>query len=65
MKKHFTPEYVAVLRAMTPEQKLNTAARLYWSARRLKAAWLRSQHPEWKEEEVQQKVREIFMYARS
>jgi hypothetical protein len=54
-----------ILRAMTPEQKLEAAMCLYWSARDLKAAALRGQHPEWSEEEVQRAVREIFLYARS
>jgi hypothetical protein len=54
-----------ILRAMTPEQKLEAAMRLYWSARGLKAAALRARHPEWSEEELQRAVREIFLYARS
>lgn len=37
--------------------------RLYWPAPRLKAAWLRRQHPDWTEEEVQQAVKEAFMNA--
>ena len=36
-----------ILRKMTGEQKLQLAMRLYWSARRLKAAGLRRQHPDW------------------
>ena len=54
-----------ILRAMTPEQKLEAAMQLYWSARHLKAAALRAQHPEWTEEAIQRAVREIFLYARS
>jgi hypothetical protein len=61
----YSEEHLAILRAMTPEQKFRTATALYWSARRLKAAWLRSQHPDWSEEEIQRKVREIFLYART
>lgn len=53
-----------VFRAMTPEQRLATAARLYWSAREIKAAALRTRHPEWTEEQVQRAVREAFLYAR-
>ena len=54
-----------VLKRMTAEQKLQAAARLYWSARDLKAAWIRSQHPDWTVERVEQTVREIFANARS
>jgi hypothetical protein len=53
-----------ILRAMTPEQKLNTAMRLYWSARELKTAALRSQHPDWSEEKIAQEVRHAFLTAR-
>ena len=56
-------EYRRIIGAMTPAQKLDAAARLYWGARELKAAWLRSQHPEWAEAEVQKAVREAFLYA--
>jgi hypothetical protein len=59
------PEARRILRAMTPAQKLRAAERLYWSARQLKAAALRAQHPDWSEEKIQRTVREIFMYARS
>ncbi|MBN8422500.1 MAG: hypothetical protein J0L73_26535 [Verrucomicrobia bacterium] len=63
MASTLTPEYIATLRRMTGAQKLRTAFQMYWGARRLKAARLRQQHPEWTEEQVQQKVKEIFMYA--
>ena len=58
-----SPEYVAILRRMTGAQRLRAASGLYWSARKLKAARLREQHPEWTEEQVQQRVKEIFMHA--
>jgi len=60
-----TPEEIRILRAMTPEQKLRAAERLYWTARSLKAAWLRAQHPDWTEYKVQREVREIFLNART
>jgi hypothetical protein len=60
-----TPEERRILRAMTPAQKLKAMERLYWTARSLKAAWLRQQHPDWNEDEVQRKVREIFLNART
>jgi hypothetical protein len=63
MASPLTPEYIATLRRMTGQQKLRTAFALYWSARKLKAAALREQHPDWNEEQVQQKVKEIFLHA--
>lgn len=59
----FTPEYVVALRRLSGEQKWRTAFELYWSARELKAAALREQHPEWTEEQVQERVKEIFLHA--
>lgn len=65
MGSKLTPEYVATLRRMTGEEKLAAASAIYWSARRLKAAALREQHPDWTEERIEQKVSEIFLHARS
>jgi len=60
-----SPEQLAVLRAMTPQQRWVAASRLYWSARRLKTAFVRHRHPEWTEHEVDEHVRRAFLYARS
>ena len=38
-------EMQQILQAMTPAQKLRAAERLYYSARQLKAAALRAEHP--------------------
>lgn len=54
-----------IIKNMTPEQKINATMRLYWSARELKAAWFRQEHPDWTEDQVQEAVREVFLYARS
>ncbi|MCD6375358.1 MAG: hypothetical protein J7L94_07505 [Caldisericaceae bacterium] len=48
---------------LTPEQKLEQAFRLYFLARELKKAALRQAHPDWNEEQIEQKVKEIFLYA--
>ena len=53
---------VEIFRRMTPEQKLRAAERLYWSARELKAAWFRQEHPEWTEEQVKKAVRDAFLF---
>jgi len=50
---------------MTPKQKLKIAFRLYCSAKDLKAAGFRAQHPDLSEEKIREKVREIFLYART
>jgi hypothetical protein len=63
MAANLTPEYIATLRRMTGAQKLRTAFQLYWGARKIKAARMRQQHPDWSEEQVQQRVKEIFMHG--
>jgi len=57
-------EVQRVLQAMSPTQKLRAAERLYHSARQLKAAALRAEHPDWTDEAIHQAVRKIFLYAR-
>jgi len=64
-RMHMDAEHLRILRAMTPQQKLRTMQRLYDTARELKAAWLRTQHPDWGEAAIQRAVRDAFLYARS
>ena len=60
-----SPEEIRILRAMTPEQKLRAAEEMYRAALDIKAAGLRQQHPDWSEEEIRRKVREIFLHGRT
>jgi hypothetical protein len=53
-----------IFRSMTPQQRLHASFRLYWSARQLKEASLRTLHPELSEEEIKATVRDFFLYAR-
>lgn len=54
-----------IMRAMSPAQKLKAAERLYHSARQLKAAALRAQHPDWTDEAIRRAVREAFLHSRT
>jgi hypothetical protein len=54
-----------IYQSMTPEQKLRIANQLYFSARQLKMAVLRHAHPGWTEKELNEKVREFFLYGRT
>jgi hypothetical protein len=63
MSDDLSPEYAQTLRRMTGEQKLNAAFALYWSARRLKAAALKVQHPDWTEARIERRVSEIFLHG--
>lgn len=58
-------EQIQALRAMSGQERLRVAERLYWSARQMKAAGLRAQHPDWPESRVEAGVRRIFANARS
>jgi hypothetical protein len=60
-----SPEQLAIFRRMTPERRLSLAEQLYWSARDLKTAWLRSQHPGWTEEQITREVKRLFAHART
>lgn len=55
---------VEILRRMSQVERLKAAERLYWSARRLKAAHLRALHPDWTAERVDNVVKEAFTYVR-
>ncbi len=52
-----------ILRKMTPQQKLEVAMNLYYSARELKSAWIRQLHQDWSDQQVEEAVREIFVNA--
>ena len=56
---------IKAYQSMTPEQKLQITLRLYYSAKELKAAWLRQLHTEWSDEKIEHAVRESFANARS
>jgi hypothetical protein len=54
-----------IVQKMTPEQKLKVFLSLYNSARKLKAAGLRHQYPLWSEEQINKKVKELFLCVRT
>ncbi len=58
-------EQLKHIKKLSPEKKLRIALDLYYSARSLKEAGLRKQHPDWNDEMIRQKVTKIFLYAQS
>ena len=52
-----------IYKNMTPAQKWEQAGRLRQTAWDMKTAAIRIKHSTWSEEKVQDKVREIFLYA--
>lgn len=59
------PRQMEILRRKTPAERLQIGLRLCAEARKIKAAALRTFHPDWTEEQVQQAVKKAFLYARS
>jgi len=57
------PEQKRIFRLMSPEQKLRLMQQLYYTAWQLKAAALRERNPQWTEDQIQAKVKEVFLYA--
>jgi hypothetical protein len=60
-----SPEQLRILRSLPGVRRLQLAERLYWSARKMKLAGLRLQHPDWPEERLNSEVRQIFLHART
>jgi hypothetical protein len=60
-----SPKQIEIYRRMTPGRRLEIAEQLYWSARRMKWTWLRTQHPDWADAEVEAEVTRNFSHARS
>ena len=60
-----SPEQLAIYRRMSPERRLALAEGLYWTAREMKAAWLRAQHADWSEAQVLREVTRILSNART
>ncbi len=60
-----SPRQLEILRAMPGERRLKLAEQLYWAARKMKAAGVRAQHPDWPDEQIKAEVTRIFRHARS
>ena len=56
---------IEIFKNMSPDEKLRLSEKMYFDARRLKADWLRQLHCDWTDKQVEDKVREIFLHARS
>ena len=60
-----SPEQIRIFLVMPGERRLRLAEQLYWSARNLKMAGVRAQHPDWPEDRLKDEVRRIFLHART
>lgn len=65
LPERISPKQIAAFRAMSGARRLRLAEQLYWSARKIKTAGVRSQHPDWSPERVREEVRQLFSNART
>ena len=65
IEDRLTPERIAILRRMTPEQRWGIGQKMYWAARKNKKASLLSEHPDWSDEQAEQEVRQLLLDDRS
>ena len=59
----YTPEYVAHLRKLTGEQKLQTASALYRTALKVKIAGLKRRNPDWDEAKLKKEAARALMLS--
>jgi hypothetical protein len=57
------PLQIAAYRRMTPAEKLDGMARLYWEAREILEAGIRMRHPDWTDQDVADEVRMRMLYG--
>lgn len=55
----------AIYRTMTPQARLQQALRMNQAMRRLLAAGLRAEHPEWDESQVRRAMARRILHART
>lgn len=55
----------SIYRNMTPRQKLDISFSLYRTAWKLKRAAVKKEHPDWTDEQIEAKVKRIFLFAQS
>jgi hypothetical protein len=60
-----SPDQLEAFRRLTPEERYRASRDMYWTLRRHKAAFLRSLHVDWSEEQVMAEVLRIFRGART
>lgn len=59
------PEQIRALRQMPLERRAELALSFIRSMRRMKAAALRAQHPDWSEQQLRAELRRLTLHARS
>ncbi|MDZ4198328.1 MAG: hypothetical protein U1E27_03490 [Kiritimatiellia bacterium] len=60
-----TREEIQIFQNMTPAAKLRLVAAMHMQAREWKRAAFRAQRPDWTAEQIDQRVKEMFLYGTS
>ena len=63
MSDELHPEQIRALRRMSPTARLKIALQFMEEMRQLKASALRTQHPDWTQEQVAQALREFVRHG--
>ena len=58
-----TREEIEIFRRMQPADKLRLIAAIHMQAREWKRAAFRAQRPDWTDEKIVRRVKEIFLYG--
>jgi hypothetical protein len=53
-----------LFRTMSPRKKIDVLMRLIDTAKLLKTAGLKHSHPTWSDQQIQNEIRELFLYDR-
>jgi hypothetical protein len=65
MSEGLHPEQIKALRKMTPAQRLQLSLRFMEEMRKLRAAMLRVEHPDWTPKQISAALREFVLNAQS
>lgn len=57
------PKDIEIFKAMGPVKRLQLAGKMYHDAKILKRAALKSLNPTWSEQQIEAKLREIFLHG--
>lgn len=63
MKSEITAEEIETFRKMLPADKLRLIASIHLQAREWKRAAFKTQRPNWTPEQIDERVKEVFLYG--
>jgi hypothetical protein len=58
-----TPAELRIFREMSPADKLRQVASMYLQAKEWKRAALKKQHEDWSDEQIDRRLKEVFLYG--